>query len=57
MSTRRIARIAVMAAVMVTVFHLFSQILYLEAITLTIVVLPAVVQRRDVVMGGGNPFL
>ena len=50
MSTRRIARIAVMAAVMVTVFHLFSQILYLEAITLTIAVLSAVVQRRDVVM-------
>lgn len=48
MSVKQIARIAMMAAMMAVVFTMFSQVLYLEAITLTIAVLALTFDRREV---------
>ena len=51
MSVKQIARIAIMAAMMAVVFTMFSQVLYLEAITLTIAVLALTFERREVFYG------
>ena len=48
MSVKQIARIAIMAAMMAVVFTMFSQVLYLEAITLTIAVLALTCERPEV---------
>ena len=40
-----------MAAMMAVVFTMFSQVLYLEAITLTIAVLALTFERREVFYG------
>ena len=50
MTVRQLSRIALMAAMMEVVFTMFSGILYLEAITLTIAVIAVVFDRREAVL-------
>lgn len=50
MRTKELTRIAFMAAILVCVFQMFAQILYLEMITFTIVVFSCNFSRKEAVM-------
>lgn len=50
MKTNQLTRIAFMAAILVCVFQLFAQVLYLECITFTIVVFACVFPRKESVL-------
>ena len=50
MTVKQLARIALMAAMMQVVFTMFSGILYLEAITLTVAVIAVVFPRKEAVL-------
>ncbi len=45
--TRRLTRIALMSALMVTIFFAFSSILYVEAITLTVITVAMAFDKQD----------
>ena len=50
MTAKQLARIALMAAMMQVVFTMFSGILYLEAITLTVAVIAVAFDRKESVL-------
>lgn len=50
MTTRELTRIALMGTILYVVFHAFSDILYLELITFTILSFSQVFSRRDTVI-------
>lgn len=50
MKTKQLTRIAFMAAILVCVFQLFAQVLYLECITFTIVVFACAFPRMEAVL-------
>ena len=50
MTTRELTRIALMGTILYVVFHAFSDILYLELITFTILSFAQVFSRRDTVI-------
>ncbi len=50
MKTKQLTRIAIMACMQYVVFTMFSQIIYLEAVTLVTVLFAVTFERREAVM-------
>ena len=50
MTTRELTQVALMGTILYVVFHAFSNILYLEMITFTILSFSQVFSRRDTVL-------
>ena len=50
MTTRELTQVALMGTLLYIVFHAFSDILYLELITFTILSFSQVFSRRDIVL-------